>query len=825
MSSQKSIWTTFLLALGVIQLPTFLLLSASVSQHSIGLFQVSVAILAVVCAIGFFFRRMMPFDLLGFVVIAAQLFLISIDIFERGILSPLWVSFMSIPCIAGMIWGWRVSGAILALSAVVFAVIGWLFVTDAISITGNVENTLNSHILWIATLYSVISTSIVGIFCTNVLRQKWRRDLRRSLYVRDEVEQILDNLVEAYFRCDANHQITRTSKTFDALFDNSRHNQKNLLTFSVNPEDLRPIVEGLRNVETPAMRRFSTTMVSKAGKILSVDVRLVRMLNDDQEFIGYEGLIHDRTQLVESEESRIRAEVQKSIVAENIPGAVFDYISRPDGTESLEFLNEKCVEFWNVSEAEALDDPDTVRNKILYDDMVELRRKAENSMRTMKPYGHRCRVKGPNGMIRVYDLRSIPNRQQDGSIRCHYVALDMTSEEATQRELMEQIKITEQAEKQKSIGQLTGGVAHDFNNILAVILGNLDLLEIEEDPSVKENLIASARQATLNGAGLTRSMLAFARRTRLEPTVVDVNDTVLQTQRWAGRTLPANIEVETSLLAGLWTVEADVSSLENALLNLILNARDAMPDGGKLTIETSNLRIDDDYIDERGEDVKTGRYVMLAVSDTGTGIPDEIIERVFEPFFTTKPPGSGSGLGLSMIDGFTRQSGGFTRIYSEENVGTTIKLYFKAVDTDVKTVAKPQIATPATIPDRVKVLLVEDEPAVLTVLTEILKRSGYNVSSAPSGDLALQMFQDGLDVDLMITDIVMPGNLQGTNLAKAVREIHSELPVIFMSGYAAEATVHGNGLRPEDIRLMKPVQSADLLRAIDTALSNQRSKQ
>lgn len=291
-------------------------------------------------------------------------------------------------------------------------------------------------------------------------------------------------------------------------------------------------------------------------------------------------------------------------------------------------------------------------------------------------------------------------------------------------------------------------------------------------------------------------------------------------KNWIGRTIPSNIAVETSLLAGLWETKVDASSAGAGLLNLILNARDAMPNGGKLTIETSNIRVDDDYIELRNEDVEPGRYVLLAVSDTGEGISSANLKHVFEPFFTTKPVGSGSGLGLSMIEGFMKQSGGTVRVYSEPGVGTTFKLYFKASDTAKVNLRTPQASLlDVDAENNPTILLVEDNPEVLAAIQATLSKLGYRVVQATSGDEAYEVFAGETGIDLLLTDIVMPGELQGTALAKALRKLRPDLPVVFMSGYATQATVHGNGLRPEDSRLMKPVRREDLIRAVNKALS------
>lgn len=392
---------------------------------------------------------------------------------------------------------------------------------------------------------------------------------------------------------------------------------------------------------------------------------------------------------------------------------------------------------------------------------------------------------------------------------------------ARKAEIAERTKIQEQlavSQKLEAVGKLTGGVAHDFNNLLAVTLGNLELLRDEINDPQQKTMIEKGIAATLRGSDLTRSMLAFARKASLEPSPIDINLVVQETKSWISRTLPATITVKTSLLDGLWLVEADPSATESALLNLILNAQDAMPRGGKLTIETANINIDESYIDVRQEELTPGRYVMLAVSDTGEGIPPAILSEIFEPFFSTKTPSSNSGLGLSMVHGFMRQSKGTVQVYSELGIGTTFKLFFKVAAQRAE--PTPQTETKSEIANHsgCRILLAEDDASVLEVLVQTLEKAGYSVTAAPSGDAAKKIFQADPHFDLLITDIVMPGQLLGTGLASKLRSLAPDLPVIFMSGYASEATVHGNGLRPDDIRLMKPVQRADLLEAIQKAL-------
>lgn len=426
----------------------------------------------------------------------------------------------------------------------------------------------------------------------------------------------------------------------------------------------------------------------------------------------------------------------------------------------------------------------------------------------------------PSGEVRTLRkiFTPIETAGPDGHLY-EVVGQDITETKRLQEQLF-------QSQKMDAIGNLTGGVAHDFNNLLAVTLGNLELLQDELTDDDQKELVQNSIASTLRGAELTRNMLSFARRAQLEPTTVDLNSLVRNMKNWIGRTLPSNIEVETTQFAGLWDVEVDASSAEAGLLKLILNARDAMPNGGKLTIETSNIHIDQNDTTFHDEDLAYGQYVCVDVSDTGEGISPENLKSIFDPFFTTKRVGAGSGLGLSMIQGFMTQSKGMVRVFSTLGGGTTFKLYFKASQTAMATAIDALAPIHNTQAEsRATILLVEDNIEVLAAIQSTLSKLGYGVIQATSGDAAFEIFPQRPEIDLLLTDIVMPGELQGTTLAKALRKLRPDLPVVFMSGYASEATVHGNDLRPEDTRLMKPVRREDLLRAINKGLSTSKGRQ
>jgi PAS domain S-box-containing protein len=368
------------------------------------------------------------------------------------------------------------------------------------------------------------------------------------------------------------------------------------------------------------------------------------------------------------------------------------------------------------------------------------------------------------------------------------------------------------AQRMEAIGQLTGGVAHDFNNLLQVIRGNLELLEStlgEEGPARQR--LDNAMHASERAAQLTRQLLAFARRQPLEPQVVNLARLVADMADMLRRTLGEAIEVETVIAGGLWNTLADPAQVESAILNLALNARDAMPDGGRLTVEVANASLDEAYAGQ-AEGVAQGQYVQIAVSDTGQGMTTESRERAFEPFFTTKANGKGSGLGLSMVYGFVRQSEGHVRIYSEPDHGTTVKIYLPR---STRRLAAPAAGPPvAAAGANQTVLVVEDEAEVRAAAVALLEELGYACLEAADAAAALAILGDGAGIDLVFTDVVMPGPVKTRDFAQRVREVAPTLPILFTSGYTDNAIVH-HGRLDEGVNLIsKPYAREELARRV-----------
>ncbi|HWF95258.1 MAG TPA: PAS domain S-box protein [Xanthobacteraceae bacterium] len=377
---------------------------------------------------------------------------------------------------------------------------------------------------------------------------------------------------------------------------------------------------------------------------------------------------------------------------------------------------------------------------------------------------------------------------------------------------------TRQSEKMEAVGQLVGGIAHDFNNLLTVITGTIDLLA--EGVADKPPLLSIARligEAADRGAELTGHLLAFARKQPLQPHDTDINGLVTAAKGLFQRALGEQIEIESVLEECAWPALIDPTQLTTALLNLAINARDAMPNGGKLTLETKNVVLDESYAGVN-RDVRPGNYVMIAVSDTGNGIPEAIRDRVFEPFFSTKEVGKGTGLGLSMVYGFVKQSSGHIKIYSEEGHGTTIRLYLPRCDLLSEQAAASALEPPIEGGSEI-VLIVEDDPLVLTYVTARLKNLGYRTLQAANAAEAIAIAERGVDFDLLFTDVIMTGTMNGRQLADEMARRRPGLKILFTSGYTEDAIVHHGRLDPGVLLLAKPYRNAELALMVRRALA------
>lgn len=455
------------------------------------------------------------------------------------------------------------------------------------------------------------------------------------------------------------------------------------------------------------------------------------------------------------------------------------------------------------------DDPaQAFRNTIHPDDLDGTIEKFNSAWLEKHRYSCVYRVALSDGSVRVIRQSGDPIIDESGTVvRVSGIVQDIT--EQTHLEARFQ-----QAQKMEAIGQLTGGIAHDFNNLLAVIMGNAELLEYVD--GTKSAMTSAIIRASERGAELTQRLLAFSRMQPLKPEEIDLCQLMTGMLDLMRRTLGETIQISTYAHDGLWDAHADSGQVENALLNLVINARDAMPDGGNLTIECTNVSLEGNNM-AMNLDIAAGDYVVLSVTDQGDGMSEDVRKRAFEPFFTTKEAGKGSGLGLSMVFGFAQQSGGQATIYSEEGKGTTVKLYLPRATTKVDSL---MLNYPDAVPwgTGETILVIEDDPEVRDLAEMMLMNLGYKVVCTEDISDARRAIHDHSKIDLILSDVVLPGGTSGSEFAEELRTSHPEMKIIFMSGYPAKAAKHNGFLDSDRVLLNKPFRIAQLAKAVKAAM-------
>jgi PAS domain S-box-containing protein len=479
------------------------------------------------------------------------------------------------------------------------------------------------------------------------------------------------------------------------------------------------------------------------------------------------------------------------------------WTARPDGTR--DYFNRRTSVYTGL--------PDPVRDwKSAYhpDDLAAMLHSWDESVRTGAEYETEVRIRSAKGDYRWHLSRAVPMHAVDNEIT-HWVG---TSTDIDDRKRLEEQLL--QSQKMEAIGRLAGGVAHDFNNMLTVISGFDEMLldSLEDRPELKDYAV-EVRNAAERAGELTRQLLAFSRKQFTNPAVINLNDVVVHTEKMLRRLIGEDIELAVSLAPDLGSVKADAGQIEQILMNLAVNARDAMPSGGKLTIETADIRLDQRYSD-RHIDMEPGNYVQLAVTDTGIGMDSETRRHLFEPFFTTKPKGSGTGLGLSIVYGIVKQSGGHILVYTEPGKGASFKIYLpRTRAADPPAASRPEAVKAAAAET---ILVVEDEPGLLKLVTTMLQHYGYRVLSALSVEQAVRLTKENAGrIDLLLSDVVMP-HTNGPDLARQLREIQSDLKVVFMSGYAETGMFRHGLLESGADFIQKPFSAVALTNKIREVL-------
>jgi len=517
------------------------------------------------------------------------------------------------------------------------------------------------------------------------------------------------------------------------------------------------------------------------------------------------------------------------LVAENAPVMLW----MGDQTGRCLYLNRAQREFWGV---EADDVTRFDYSETIHPDDRALLAPFHEAMKSRRSFSIETRMRRADGVYRLVTTsgqpRFGPQREFVGMIGVNVdmtearqaeaalQALNATLEQRVLDEVHERSKAEDQlrqVQKMEAVGQLTGGIAHDFNNMLAVILGGLNLLQrkLAKGDTDVERFIEGAIDAAQRAAGLTQRLLAFSRQQPLSPEPLNPNRMVADMSELLARTLGEPIVVQTVLGPGLWQMKADPGQLENAILNLSVNARDAMPNGGRLTIETSNAVVDDNFAREFA--ITPGEYVVIAVGDTGEGMTPEVIARAFDPFYTTKGVGKGTGLGLSQVYGFVRQSGGHVKIHSQVGVGTTVKIYLPRHRGGLEMPVQADRASSHRGSAGETIMVVEDEDRVRALSAEALRDLGYSVVEAARPTDALRLLEEGEDVSLLFTDVVMP-EMSGRDLAERARGARPSIKVLYTTGYTRDAIVHDGILDPGTSLLTKPFSIDDLAAKVRSML-------
>ena len=579
----------------------------------------------------------------------------------------------------------------------------------------------------------------------------------------------------------------------------------------IHPEDLELLkkvaqehLEGRRDIHDVEYRIYhkdgSIRWIHSRGKIQRDENGVPKRWN---------GIDWDITKRKQTEGELRESEERYRLLVENA-GDVIAIVQ--DGY--FRFINQKATELLGYSLEELMPRPfweiihPEDREKVL--ESYSKRLRGEET-----PAVYSFRAVDKEGNVKWAEMNAV-NIFHEGKPAVLCFVRDMTERKRIEAEMVSLQEQLRQAQKMEAIGRLAGGIAHDFNNLLTVIKGNtqLSLMDLREGDPLKKNL-EEIKSASDRAADLTRQLLAFSRKQIMEMRVIDLNTIIKNLEKMVRRIIGEDIELVTFLTEGIGRVRADPGQMEQAIINIVVNARDAMPDGGKLTIETANVELDEEYARNHVA-VKTGRYVMLSISDTGVGMTSEVRERVFEPFFTTKEMGKGTGLGLSTVYGIVKQSEGNIWVYSEPGQGTTFKIYLPRVDEPLEELREEVIGE---VPRGTEtVLVVEDEETVRKLAVRVLKREGYKILEAPDGGKAFMLCEGFKEpIHLILTDVVMPG-MSGSKLVERLKEIHPEMKVLYMSGYTDNAIVHHGVLEEGTNFIQKPFALDGLARKVREVL-------
>lgn len=639
-------------------------------------------------------------------------------------------------------------------------------------------------------------------------RKRAEQELRKS---EERYREIVENAHDIIYSHDLDGNFTSINKAGEQITGYTLEEVLKLtLAQTVAPECLEKAHEMLRRkLAGETVTAYELEIIAKDGRRIPVEVN-TRLVFHDGVPVGVQGIARDITERKRAEEGLRESEERYRLLFESNPQPMWVY-----DLETLTFLaiNQAAVRHYRYSREEFLGM--TIKDICPEDDIPALVASLKNGSSGMGSAGP-CRHVKKDGSVIDVEITAHP-LLFDGRRAELIVANDVTEQKRLEAALSLSEEQLRQSQKLEAIGQLAGGVAHDFNNLLTAINGYsaLALQRLGRDHPIAAYLNEIERAGN-RAADLTRQLLAFGRKQLLQPLSLNLNDIVIDMSKMLTRLIGESITFETKLSPDLKRITVDPGQVEQVLMNLVVNARDAMPRGGVLTIETTNQELDDAYTSKHIS-VKPGQYVMLAVSDTGMGMDHEVQAHIFEPFYTTKEKGKGTGLGLSTVYGIIKQSGGNIWLYSEPGKGTTFKVYLPVTEDEIETSVAPAADTRSQRGSET-VLLVEDEEIVRKIAKRLLEENGYKVLQAGSGEEAVRLFTRYKEpIDLLITDVVMP-MLSGKDLADQIKSVHPETKVLYMSGYTDEAIVH-HGIVDADIEfIQKPFTERALTRKIREVL-------
>ena len=620
--------------------------------------------------------------------------------------------------------------------------------------------------------------------------------------------RILDQMIDTYYRSDADGRVVMASPSVQDLLGYTVDEVlgTEIASHYVDPQGRDRFLAALQE-SGGQVKDFCAEIRTKDGGSVFVATNSRALYDEKGEFLGVEGTIRDVTDRIRSEQA-LRESEERLRQATTLAGLGYWIWDVAD--ERCVYSSEEQARIHGMSVEEYLERASSVEGELdlIHPDDRNSVRDRFRSLRQGQGYDIEFRIVTPEGEVRHIREVAVPVFDETGTVvKEHGTILDVTGLRLAEERLV-------QVRKMEAVGRLTGGIAHDFNNLLAVVLGNAELLE-DRLPPGDDSLKAIQRAGGL-GAELTQRLLTFSRRQSLRPKPIDMNTLISSTSALLSRTLGETITVATSAAPDLWRPLADPSEMENALVNLALNARDAMPDGGRLSITCENLRLAEGPATLKME-VAAGDYIVVSVSDTGTGMSPEVHAQAFEPFFTTKEVGEGSGLGLSTVYGFAKQSGGHASIHSEPGRGTTVKLLLpRAAEQPQKETAGRKSDPPVGRGERI--LVIEDNDDVRGLTVRLLEGLGYRPTQLPDAAGARKLLEDDAIFDLVLSDVVLPGGTSGPEFAEEACRLRPGLRFVFMSGYPATAGKGDGALHSDQTLLAKPFRRHQLACTLHSAL-------